>query len=255
MINIPPFSDSVLYSYAFYIFLSIFAFKTESSGFFNLPYSKFNKGKGISPRFGMFIIYFLPILAYWSTGLSLPKHPSPYAILLFLLFAIHFGKRCLEVLFLHKFSGKIGWTAVIFISFAYSNIGFLSGNLHYRSPEGIFESVPSFVTLAGLFLFFLGQAGNLYHHIILRNLRSNSETKEYKVPDKGLFKILVCPHYFFELISWFGFAMVSTYLDMYFVFFIMAGYLAGRSHQTRLWYLANVENFPKDRKRILPYIY
>ncbi|MDZ4725657.1 MAG: DUF1295 domain-containing protein [Leptospira sp.] len=255
LIHFPHLTDVVLYTYAFYIFLAIVAFKLESSGSFNLPYSKFAKASGINPRIGMFIIYFLPILAYLSTWGELSEKASFYHYLLLAMFVFHFGKRCLEVLFLHQFSGKIGTVAVVFITFAYSNIGFLSGSLHNRATTEITNQIPMIWMIFGFVLFMVGEVGNLYHHILLRKLRTSSEDKSYKIPSDGLFKILVCPHYFFELLAWLSFAFVSTYIDVYFVFIIMAAYLTGRSKKTKEWYITKVPGFPLERKRIFPFLY
>lgn len=254
-LNYPPLSDTTLYTYTFYTFLAIFAFKSESSGNFNLPYSKFASNKGMDPRIGMFIIYFLPILAYFYTW-NLPNNPkTSYQYLTLGMFLIHFGKRCLEVLFLHKFSSKIGFIGIFFITLAYSNIGLLTGSLHNQTPPDVITKIPVWWTLFGILLFMGGELGNLYHHFLLTKLREDKGDKSYKIPTKGMFPNLVCPHYFFELISWLGFAVVSTYFDTYFLFLIMTAYLAGRSHTTREWYLKKIPNFPVSRKRILPGIY
>lgn len=255
LIHFPPLTDVILYSYAFYTILAIVVYKLESSGSFNLPYSKFAKTTGMNPRVGMFLIYFLPILAYISTWDQNPNDTSYYKYLTLAMFIFHFGKRCLEVLFLHQFSGKIGIPAVFFITLAYSNIGFLAGSLHNRTPDSVANEIPKVWIVIGVFLFLIGEIGNFYHHLILKRLRTSSEDKAYKIPNDGQFRILVCPHYFYELVAWFAFAMVSTYIDVYFIFIIMAAYLAGRSVRTQIWYREKIPNFPTSRKKIFPYLY
>ncbi|TGN10219.1 DUF1295 domain-containing protein [Leptospira ilyithenensis] len=254
LITFPALTDAVIYTYGFYIFLSVFVFKLESSGTFNLPYSKFAKGHGVSPKVGMFIIYFLPILAYLYTWNTSDNPKLFYQWITLIAFVIHFGKRCLEVLFLHKFSGKIGMLGVFFITIAYSNIGLITGSLHNHTSESHVTQIPVWWTALGATFFSIGQIGNLYHHILLTKLRSGNE-KEYKIPNQGLFQKLVCPHYFFELVSWLGFAILSTYADSFFILMIMTAYLSGRSNRTREWYIEKLPGFPLERKRILPGIY
>lgn len=252
----PDWNASTIYMYSFYIGLAFVAFLSESSGRFNLPYSKFAKKSGLNPKIGMFIIYFLPILCYIFTFVSNNSPNSIYHLLLLFAFVFHFGKRCLEVLFLHKFSGTIGMLGVVLIAFAYSNIAFLIGNLINKVTtleKG--ENAAWTVLFLGLVIFLIGEGYNFYHHLLLSKLRKSPEDREYKIPNGGLFTYLVCPHYFFELIAWFGLAIMSMYLDVYMILFIMIGYLSGRSDQTRSWYLEKIPTFPKDRKRILPFIY
>ncbi|MCC5815790.1 MAG: hypothetical protein JJT78_13640 [Leptospira sp.] len=255
-IQLPELTNDTIYKYAFYIVLAIVAFVSESSGKFNLPYSKFASNKGINPRIGMFIIYFLPILIYLTSWINAGTPSSLYHILCLVVFIVHFGKRCLEVLFLHRFSGKIGLSGVILITFAYSNIALIYGYLHNTlTMQELSETASVPILLFGFIVFGIGTSMNFYHHLLLSKLRTDKNDKDYKIPAGGIFSLLVCPHYFFELISWLGIAIVSTYLESYFIFIIMLGYLSGRSNQTREWYLKRIPEFPKDRKRIFPFLY
>lgn len=238
----------------FYLSFGIVVFYLESTGKFNLPYSKFASSEGISPRIGMFIIYFIPILGYASTVPNW-KLQSSYQIILFLIFTFHFAKRCLEVLFLHQFSGKIGIIGVIVITLAYTNIGLLLGSNHAKMiyPESISFLDPIF--MLGMLLFSIGQIGNFYHHLILKKLRSIQQSNEYTIPKGALFDKVICPHYFFELVSWLGIAVLSHHWESYVIFFLMTCYLFGRSTRTLSWYHSKFKDFPTDKKRIIPYIY
>ncbi|MFS8005095.1 putative 3-oxo-5-alpha-steroid 4-dehydrogenase (NADP(+)) [Helianthus anomalus] len=60
----------------------------------------------------------------------------------------------------------------------------------------------------GLILFILGISGNFYHHNLLSKLRNNNE-KEYKIPRGGLFDLVICPHYLFEIIIFIGISFIS----------------------------------------------
>ena len=60
---------------------------------------------------------------------------------------------------------------------------------------------------------------------------------------------------FRELIAWYGMAVAGQHLGMYLAWLVMVCYLSGRSHQTHLWYLKKIENFPKDRRNIFPGIF
>jgi very-long-chain enoyl-CoA reductase len=62
----------------------------------------------------------------------------------------------------------------------------------------------------GMLLFAIGIAGNFYHHYLLSQLRKGGDDdKGYKIPKGGLFELVTCPHYLFEITGFFGFAMIS----------------------------------------------
>ena len=53
----------------------------------------------------------------------------------------------------------------------------------------------------------------------------------------GLFPWIACPHYFFELIEWFGFALVYRHPLAFCLALQMTGYLSGRATATVNWSL------------------
>lgn len=247
-----------------YLLLGLAIFYSESTGKFNLPYSKFAGNSGISPRLGMFLIYFFPILGF-GFAISPEKLKHFSVILLAIAVILHFAKRCFESLFLHIYSGKIGLIAVVLISFAYTNLCILIATKTNELTDDYLSGLPAFQMASGVLLFLVGETGNLWHHILLRRLRSpkkaissqNSSppTSSYQVPHGGLFSLLVCPHYSFELIAWLGISFLSGHWEVFAIFGVMTFYLAGRSTQTQKWYLQNTPGFPIDRRRIIPFLF
>nr|TKW12355.1 hypothetical protein SEVIR_5G031050v2 [Setaria viridis] len=60
----------------------------------------------------------------------------------------------------------------------------------------------------GALVFAVDTAGNFYHHHLLSRLRAaGGGDKGYKIPRGGLFELVACPQYLFEII---GFAMISA---------------------------------------------
>lgn len=102
-------------------------------------------------------------------------------------------------------------------------------------------------------LFLAGQYGNFHHHRILARLRLGG-SKVYAIPQGGLFSLLVCPHYVFELVAWLGLAIISQHIYLFAVATAMTAYLLGRTIATRTWYRKKFENFPASRKLIIPFI-
>ncbi|RHN51071.1 putative 3-oxo-5-alpha-steroid 4-dehydrogenase (NADP(+)) [Medicago truncatula] len=106
----------------------------------------------------------------------------------------------------------------------------------------------------GIVLFLVAIIGNLYHHFLLSKLRGKGE-KEYKIPKGGLFGIVICPHYMFEIIDFYGVFFISQ--TLYSLIFAIGTtfYLLGRSHATRNWYLSKFEDFPKNVMAVIPFVF
>jgi protein-S-isoprenylcysteine O-methyltransferase Ste14 len=109
----------------------------------------------------------------------------------------------------------------------------------------------------GVLAFAVGLAGNFYHHYLLSRLRAggDDDKKGYKIPTGGLFGLVTCPHYLFEILAFFGFAMISQTLYALTVAVGTAAYLAGRSFATRKWYDSKFDEFPSRIKALVPYVW
>ena len=158
----------------------------------------------------------------------------------------------LQVLFIHKYSGTMVLDTVIFITLSYL---LSSATMIYAQhlTDGLPET-PIDLKYPGIALFLVGIGGNFYHHFLLSKLRREDE-KEYKIPKGGLFNLVICPHYLFEIIGFFGVSFISQTLYAFSFTLGSALYLMGRSYATRRWYLSKFENFPDDVKALIPFVF
>jgi very-long-chain enoyl-CoA reductase len=161
--------------------------------------------------------------------------------------AIHFSKRVLESLFLHKYSGPIGLFTTLIIAGFYSLAAYLIGYLN-RQPL----QAADIWFYIGMALFITGILGNFIHHKILADLRKN--TLDYIIPSGALFNFVICPHYLFEIVAWLGIFLVSRHLASLLILIFIIGYLTARSIRTLKWYKEKFTDFPAARKAILPFI-
>jgi very-long-chain enoyl-CoA reductase len=248
----------------------------------------------LSSRDGMAVIYgggllvsaLAPVVLPGAFGLppgssfgaaALLTSPAARPFLVAALLALHFLKREAEVFFLHKYSGGMPTSTALMISAVYTAtaLQYLYFT-HVAAESGFFaSSAPSATAaVAGVLLFVVGQAGNFYHHWLLARLRSsgggdddagkkndgdssssNKKRKAYAVPQGGLFPLVACPHYLFEIVAWLGLAVATQTVVPLVSCAGMASYLAGRSAATRRWNRANLPGYPRARGRLVPFLW
>lgn len=224
----------------------------------HLQYSKFwNSGSKnstkylISSKIGMLIFYTPALFAAISSFWLLPDSGIRFLMLKSAI-TIHFLKRDLEVLYVHKFSAFTVLDSVIIISATYLAAAVCMIFFHHQT-QGLPE--PSIdLKYLGLVVFVVGISGNLYHHYLLSKLRQKND-KGYKIPRGGLFSLIVCPHYLFEITTFVGISLISQTIYSYLCAVGIAFYLLGRSYVTRNWYLSKFENFPKSVKALIPFVF
>jgi len=139
---------------------------------------------------------------------------------------------------------------------------FLHGyfNAAYISEYGSHYTVEWFTDprfLIGLAIYLLGFTLNWHSDHILRNLRSrfpSPDEPRYKIPYGGGFKFVSCPQYLGEILSFSGFAIMTWNLGAVFVLAITIANLAPRALYTHNWFHKNFDDYPKDRKALIPFV-
>lgn len=140
---------------------------------------------------------------------------------------------------------------VIIGFFAYLAVA--TGMVYYQHETQGFPEPLLDLKYIGVFMVLLGMLGNFYHHRLLSKLRQTGD-KAYKIPRGGLFGIVVCPHYLFEILTFIGISFISQTLFSYSFTVGSALCLVGKSYATRKWYLSKFDNFPKNVKALIPYV-
>lgn len=136
----------------------------------------------------------------------------------------HFLKREFETFYIHRFSAATMPLRNLFNNSAHywilAGVNLAYWNYRPTSPA----SLPSnpYITYPALALFIIGEAGNLYTHVVLRNLRSSGGT-ERGIPEGWGFGLVTCPNYMFEAVAWLGVALLTWSLSS--VIFLTAALL------------------------------
>ncbi|KAI9345927.1 3-oxo-5-alpha-steroid 4-dehydrogenase-domain-containing protein [Pilaira anomala] len=175
------------------------------------------------------------------------------------LFAlIHFSKRVFEVLFVHIYKSKTDLETAISISSTYTITTVLDLLVVRGIPNYVYSDT---VTRCGIFLFIVGELINLYHHVLLRNMRTKGQNaKGYSLPKGGLFNFVLAPHYFSEQITFLGLILVSQNIVSVTLRLFPFIYLSSRAAETRAWYNLNLEDAQDKaelvkRKNLIPFIW
>eukprot|EP01084_Bolivina_argentea_P049489 91006_1 len=207
-----------------------------------------------------------PLLSYSSNSAMKPLSSNDniskfYQTMFILMYCVHFFRRSMEVIFVHNyqrsdklftiFGGFVYYGGLTIYNSFCSNI-----NLFYK--YGIPKNV---LIVFGLIIYILGEIGNCYHHYLLSKMRPKG-FKGHVIPYGGLFNILSCPHYFCELLTWFGWFIVTGFgigpLTLLVLSLIV---LMQRSKEKHDKYRQefNGKNdkklYPQNRKALIPFIF
>lgn len=126
------------------------------------------------------------------------------------LIVVHFIKRELETLFVHRFSAATMPLRNIFKNSAHYWVlsGALIAAFIYAPSSATAKAANPLLLYPGLLFYTIGELGNLQSHLTLMRLRSSGGT-ERGIPQGPLFKLVTCPNYMTETISWIGVYLVS----------------------------------------------
>ncbi|RCH83725.1 hypothetical protein CU098_004490 [Rhizopus stolonifer] len=217
-----------------------------------LRYSKFStklyrKESTISSQFGMLLAY-VPSLMITGVFVLVSFKTGSRLKLISCLSFVHYAKRVLEVLFVHRYSGhaKLMDNYVISISYA------LFACFLYVFTAQV-PTTHQTLSWLGILLFIVGESMNLYHHLILRHLRKPGQ-KDYKIPNGAFFDYIWCPHYTCEIVSFIGLVLVTQHVLILLLQIGSAGYLVVRAYNTKQWYLQKFGSVPR-RACLVPCVF
>jgi very-long-chain enoyl-CoA reductase len=143
---------------------------------------------------------------------STAKEASQLQVLLCWMISLHFVKRELETMFVHRFSAATMPLRNIFKNSAHYWIlsGVLMAAFIYAPSSSAAKPANPLLLYPGLALFVIGELGNLQTHLVLKGLRSANGT-ERGIPRGFLFDLVTCPNYLTETMSWLGVYLVSGF--------------------------------------------
>jgi protein-S-isoprenylcysteine O-methyltransferase Ste14 len=105
--------------------------------------------------------------------------------------------------------------------------------------------------LVGAALLLVGWLINVHSDTILIRLRAPGETG-YKIPRGGLYRWISCPNYFGEMLEWIGWAVATwSTAGLAFALYTVANLLP-RARAHHRWYRERFEDYPPQRRAVIP---
>lgn len=157
-----------------------------------------------------------------------------------------------------SFSISVAVIGIMFTSVhGYLNARWFSEHAHHLESNAWLSS-PWF--MIGYPVYEVSYWMTIYHESIIRNLRSSKQKKEeesvphYKIPYGGAFAFVTNPQYFFELLGWAAWAMCTANPGGLVVFAVSSANLVPRAFSQHKWYQTKFEDYPKERKVLVPFV-
>ena len=199
------------------------------------------------------------------------ESPAVYLMLLFIIFfsnslgiieltftliwMVHYIHRSFIWPIRAKLEGKRITLLVVLLAAIFNIVNvYIQGSwiFNFGSYETEWFWSPFFII--GLSIFLIGLYINIKSDNILIKLREKYGSG-YHIPKGFLFNKISSPNYFGEILEWLGwFIMTLSPAGLVFFIWTMAN-LIPRAKSNHEWSLENIENYPKDRKKVIPFIY
>ncbi|XP_060084364.1 3-oxo-5-alpha-steroid 4-dehydrogenase 1-like [Ylistrum balloti] len=190
------------------------------------------------------------VLLAFTTSPRIGESPNQ---ILFGCFVLHYIHRSLIYPFLIRGGKPVSLVTFVFaVLFCIFN-GYLQAAylLHHADFGDDWHRDPLFYI--GLLIFFSGLIINIHSDHTLRTLRKPGETG-YKIPRGGLFTYVSGANFLGEITEWFGFALANGTLSSVAFFFSTTASIAPRAFQHHRWYIEKFDDYPKDRKALIPLV-
>jgi 3-oxo-5-alpha-steroid 4-dehydrogenase 1 len=107
--------------------------------------------------------------------------------------------------------------------------------------------------IAGTALFVAGFVVNRWADARLRRLRRDGA--DYAIPRGGLYRWVSCPNYLGEIVEWMGWALATWSLPgLAFAVWTVAN-LAPRARANQRWYRERFDDYPQERRALIPRVW
>ncbi len=231
--------------------------------FITAPYGKHSR-KGMGPlvgaRIGWVFMEFPAFFVILFLFFFFKAYSNPVLVVFICIWELHYIQRTFVYPFLISKNGKPMSILIPIFGMMFNAMnGYING-------VGVFDVAvnggkygvswlysPQFIV--GVAVFVLGFVVNIHSDYVLRHLRKPGETG-YKIPNKGVHRLVASPNYLGEFLEWCGWAILTwSVAGAAFAVFTFAN-LGPRAYKNKLWYRETFgDDYPKKRRAIIPFIF
>jgi 3-oxo-5-alpha-steroid 4-dehydrogenase 1 len=215
-------------------------------------------GKTINNRAGWVIMEVPVVIVFFLYWILSERAFATTPLVFFLLFNLHYLQRTFVFPLLIRGNDQMPWSIIIFgMIFNTANAVMQGTWIFFLAPDE--QYVPAWIVtpqfIIGVVIFLTGFVVNVHSDHIVRNLREPGDTA-FHIPRGGMFKYVTSANYFGELTEWVGWAIMTwSWAGLAFAVWTFAN-LGPRAKTHHNWYLRKFgDEYPKNRKRMIPLIY
>lgn len=235
---------------AFLVFAALF--------FIPAPYGRHRKVRGWSlpDSWGWVIMESPAVIVFGAIYLAGSHRGTLPAVVFLLMWMAHYLQRAFIYPFTERKSRRGMPWQVVGLGFLFNGInGYLNGRYLFEFSGGYtVDWLKDWRFLLGCTLFIAGFSVNRIADRTLCLLRQR-DRDGYEIPRRGLFRWISCPNYFGEMVLWVGWAMATwSVAGWAFAAWTVAN-LAPRAWAHHTWYREKFNDYPPERKALLPGIW
>jgi 3-oxo-5-alpha-steroid 4-dehydrogenase 1 len=243
------------------LFIAFAAF--VGSLFINSPYGRFGSsayGVELDPRLGWVLMELMATLSFIYFYFQGPRAFEQVPLFFASLYLIHYANRGFYFplnIRVHKGTKSSFSILVVVCGFVVTSLhGYLNAQWYSRQATFLdWEWFCSPLCIIGLIIYEAGFWSTIRCEYIMRHLRDGPSNARYTIPHGFLFEHVTSPQYFTELVGFFGWAMMTRNPGGLVIFLISAANLVPRAVQSHQWYHAKFDNYPKERKILIPFVW
>ena len=200
----------------------------------------------------IYILFAMRLLPVYGDKANIPLNINQKVA--FLLWMVHYSKRLLETIFVHEFGTLTMPIFNLFKNCAYY-WGFAAAvGWNVNIPRE--DALPSWHLIVGFPWFCVFMILNFICHMRLKYMRPKG-TNAFVIPHGGLFEYITCPNYFCEIMTWFGFNILTGFTPFGVAFNIVGTLqmLQWATQRKAKFVKLFGDEWPKKRWVLFPFIY
>ena len=253
--------DTVLFLGFIFVLLIIIGAKLTQS-----PYGIFGSKKmgiNLHPKAGWILMELPATLVFIFFFIRGTRSGELVPILFCVIWLIHYANRG----FIFPLLMRVAKSELKSFSIIVAASGLLVTTMHGYLNATFFTDYGKHLTsewltdprfIIGIVIYYSGFILTVHSESIIRNLRDKKEIDagktEFKIPYGGGFRFVSSPMYLGEMTAWAGFAIFTWSLAGVLIFSITAANLIPRTFAMHKWYKEKFENYPQERKALIPFL-